>query len=581
MDAHLFIASPAGGSESMHLMFLMAIAAAERSIDLAASYFVPDDSADPGAGRGAPARGAVRILLPGEHIDSQTVRIASKAEWGELLQAGVEIAEYEPTMLHVKLLVVDREMVSVGSTNFDIRSLRLNDEASLNIYDRRTLYPRDSAERTMRMAGGMSAMATPSPQAPTQAPAPAPQISEADDAATRASLERRLQRVPGLERVTAAVDGGVARLGGEVLAEDERALAATIAANADGVHAVHNRIELSADIGRRFERSREQLLDSLMRLVAGLPLLAVAITIVLLAGWIGRLLGGRLRLPWLRSRNPYLDGLLRRAVQAAALLAGLLIALDLLGATALVGAVLGSAGLIGIIVGFAFRDLAENYLSGVLLSLRRPFEPGDHVMVDGHEGKVVSLNSRATILMTLDGNHLRLPNAQVFKGVLLNYTRNPKRRLRFTLGVGNEEDITLAQQIGRDTLQAMDGVLDDPPPNALVLEAGDSSMTLQFSAWVDQRVASFGKVQSEGIRLVKAALEDAGMDLPEPIYRVQMVERPAGRGEGAGRAARAQSGHVPPQADVSRDDALDAQIDEERARQKPGDDLLERPGETE
>lgn len=136
MDAHLFIASPAGGSESMHLMYLMAIAAAERSIDLAASYFVPDDLLIQ-ALVAARQRGVrIRILLPGEHIDSQMVRIASKAEWGELLQAGVEIAEYEPTMLHVKLLVVDREMVSVGSTNFDIRSLRLNDEASLNVYDR-------------------------------------------------------------------------------------------------------------------------------------------------------------------------------------------------------------------------------------------------------------------------------------------------------------------------------------------------------------------------------------------------------------------------------------------------------------
>jgi cardiolipin synthase len=136
MDAHLFIASPAGGSESMHLMYLMAIAAAEQSIDLAASYFVPDELLIQ-ALVAARERGVrVRILLPGEHIDSQMVRIASKAEWGELLLAGVEIAEYEPTMLHVKLLVIDREMVSVGSTNFDIRSLRLNDEASLNVYDR-------------------------------------------------------------------------------------------------------------------------------------------------------------------------------------------------------------------------------------------------------------------------------------------------------------------------------------------------------------------------------------------------------------------------------------------------------------
>ncbi len=135
MDAHMFVASPAGGSESMHLMYLMAIAAAEQSIDLQASYFVPDDLIIK-ALQAARHRGVrVRVNLPGKHIDSETVRLASKAHWGELLLAGVEIYEYQPTMMHNKLLIVDRLMTSVGSTNFDVRSFRLNDEASLNVYD--------------------------------------------------------------------------------------------------------------------------------------------------------------------------------------------------------------------------------------------------------------------------------------------------------------------------------------------------------------------------------------------------------------------------------------------------------------
>ena len=135
-DAHLFISSPAGGSESMHLMYLMAIAAAETSIDLEASYFVPDELISK-ALLAARQRGVrVRIVLPGPHIDSETVRIASKGEWGDLLRGKIEIYEYQPTMLHNKLLIIDRELVSVGSTNFDIRSFRLNDEASLNVYDK-------------------------------------------------------------------------------------------------------------------------------------------------------------------------------------------------------------------------------------------------------------------------------------------------------------------------------------------------------------------------------------------------------------------------------------------------------------
>ena len=135
LDAHLFIASPAGGSESMHLMYLLALAASVKSIDLAAAYFVPDELAIE-AFVAARKRGVkVRILLPGPWIDAEAVRLASKATWGVLLQAGVEIYVYQPTMLHTKLLIIDNEMVSVGSTNFDPRSFRLNDEANLNIYD--------------------------------------------------------------------------------------------------------------------------------------------------------------------------------------------------------------------------------------------------------------------------------------------------------------------------------------------------------------------------------------------------------------------------------------------------------------
>ena len=135
VDAHMFVASPAGGSESMHLMYLMAIAASVESIDLQAAYFVPDTLIIQ-ALLEARRRGVrVRVLLPGRHIDSDTVRVASKAHWGELLLGGVEIHEYQPTMMHNKMLIVDRAMVSVGSTNFDVRSFRLNDEASMNIYD--------------------------------------------------------------------------------------------------------------------------------------------------------------------------------------------------------------------------------------------------------------------------------------------------------------------------------------------------------------------------------------------------------------------------------------------------------------
>ena len=135
LKMHMFVSSPAGGSESMRLMYLMAITAAEQSIDIEAAYFIPDTLMS-GELIKARARGVrVRILLPDKHIDSETVRVATKRAWGPLLKSGVEIHEYEPTMLHCKMLIFDHYMVSVGSTNFDMRSFELNDEASLNIYD--------------------------------------------------------------------------------------------------------------------------------------------------------------------------------------------------------------------------------------------------------------------------------------------------------------------------------------------------------------------------------------------------------------------------------------------------------------
>ena len=133
--AQVFTSSPGGGAESMQLMYLLSIGAARESIRISASYFVPDEVALNELAA-ALARGVrVQIILPGEHMDRPVVRRASRAGWGKLLAGGAEIYEYEPTMYHAKVLIVDARWVSVGSTNFDNRSFAINDEANLNILD--------------------------------------------------------------------------------------------------------------------------------------------------------------------------------------------------------------------------------------------------------------------------------------------------------------------------------------------------------------------------------------------------------------------------------------------------------------
>lgn len=133
--AHMFHSSPDDGSENVRLMYLLAIASARRSIRLAQAYFIPDEGCRRALCDAAKRGVEIDILLPGTHTDSATVRHASRAIWGELLEAGIRIHEFQPTHLHAKITIIDDHLVSLGSANFDNRSFRLNDEANLSVLD--------------------------------------------------------------------------------------------------------------------------------------------------------------------------------------------------------------------------------------------------------------------------------------------------------------------------------------------------------------------------------------------------------------------------------------------------------------
>jgi cardiolipin synthase len=135
--AQAFKSSPRGGSESMELLFLLSIAAAEKNIRIASAYFVPDELTIQTLADACKRGVKVQIIVPGKHIDEKIVRPASRARWGDLLKAGVEIYEYEPTMYHCKQMIVDDLWVSIGSANLDNRSFRTNAEANLNVLDQK------------------------------------------------------------------------------------------------------------------------------------------------------------------------------------------------------------------------------------------------------------------------------------------------------------------------------------------------------------------------------------------------------------------------------------------------------------
>lgn len=322
-------------------------------------------------------------------------------------------------------------------------------------------------------------------------------------------------------------------------------------------------IAYAAQLPAQFGKAFEQVEAKLVKLAANAPLLVLAILIVLLASWLGGFVSRRMHVLTRISRsNPYMDGLLRSTVRTAIALAGVLVALDLLGATSLVGAVLGSAGVVGLVLGFAFKDIAENYIAGVLLSLRQPFAPSDHVRIDNHEGKVVALTSRVTILMTADGSQLQLPNALVFKSVLLNYSRNPKRRFDFETTVDARASWHQAMELGIASIASLDGVLADPAPSALIRSLSNDGAILQFNGWIDQTRNDLQKTRSEAMRRVRKTLRQAGIAPPETMQKVLLL-----RSEGD--AEHAHESEV--ERDTSVDRALDAQVGQARDLEDGGD----------
>jgi small-conductance mechanosensitive channel len=339
---------------------------------------------------------------------------------------------------------------------------------------------------------------------------------------------------------------------------------------------IENDIERDASVERRLAPAFQQMSNLLEEIIRFSPLIAIALVSFLILMFIGSRFS---RWQWFWERvtpNAFIAELLSTTARILFIGLGIVTALSILDATAFLGTFLGAAGVLGLAVGFAVRDTIENYIASIMLSLRQPFAPNDFVVIDGKEGRVVRLTSRATILMTMDGNHLRIPNAQVFKAVILNYTRNPLRRFDFELGVDANDDPIAAIDLGLGVLSKLDFVLADPGPGAWIKQVGDSNIVLFFCAWIDQREASFAKARSAAITAVKSALEAGGFSLPEPIYKLRFDGPPPTAEEAAGAAAPKPQPPPPrtpletPVVDVTPKDDIERQVEEER-RAEDGD----------
>ncbi|MGB3739498.1 MAG: mechanosensitive ion channel family protein [Pontixanthobacter sp.] len=370
------------------------------------------------------------------------------------------------------------------------------------------------------------------PAAPEETPAeetaPAPtieaQVDPGDDARITSRLRGIFRAADAFADVSVSADEGVVTLGGTVDTPEDIEEAEKLARQVRGVVTVQNDIERDLSVGKNLN-ALAKLSKLATDALAMLPLIAAALIVAFAIGLIGHVIASFSRL-WRRiAPNVFLAELIASAIRFVFIIFGLVIALDMIGAGALLGAVLGGAGVIGVALGFAMRDTIENYVASLMLSLRQPFRANDHVLIDDLEGRIIRLTSRATVMMTLDGNHMRIPNSTVFKATILNYTTNPNRRFEFELGIDADDDPNAARRLGRNTLGALPFVLARPAPEARAEQVGDSNIVIKYLAWIDQREADWFKARSRAIAAVKMALEDAGFGLPEPIYRLRFDER--------------------------------------------------------
>ena len=348
-----------------------------------------------------------------------------------------------------------------------------------------------------------------------------PVATSLDDRAIADRLRGIFREIDGLEGLAVSVDAGVVRLSGSIADNASADRAKAIAQRVSGVVTVETQFERDVSVGRNVEPVVNKFGESLQNFLSALPLIGIAFMVAIAVGLLGHFIASRMGF-WKRvTPNIFLAELISGSIRVVFILIGIFIGLDILNATALLGAVLGGAGVIGLAVGFALRDTVDNYMSSIMLSIRQPFRANDHVLIGQQEGRVVRLTSRATILMTLDGNHLRIPNATVFKAEILNYSRNPQRRFSFELGVDADDDPAAAIETGLLAINGQEFVLNDPEATAEIREVGDSNILIAFHGWIDQRDSDFKKARGAAIRVTKNALEECGFALPEPIYRLR------------------------------------------------------------
>jgi small conductance mechanosensitive channel len=355
----------------------------------------------------------------------------------------------------------------------------------------------------------------------SQAPAKVDVKPMARDEEIRKRLQSVLDATAWFIDPQVRVEEGVVFLNGRVETDELKKWAGDLARNTQDVVAVANRMTVSEPSVWDFRPAWSGLLALRRDAIRSLPFFAFGLLILALSAGTGMLAtrAAQRLLLW-RIRAKLLRNVIARGVGVVVFLFGLYIVLRVSGLTQLALTVIGGTGLIGLAVGIAFRNITENFLASIFLSMQRPFEMGDLVEVAGVTGYVQQLNVRTTILMTLDGNLVQIPNAGVYNSNIRNFTTNSNRREDFVVGIGYDDSINDAQEIVRKVLADHPAVLQHPEPSVLADSLGKATINLRVYFWLNGREHSWLKVRSSVIRLVKLALQENGISIPDEAREI-------------------------------------------------------------
>lgn len=343
----------------------------------------------------------------------------------------------------------------------------------------------------------------------------------ARDEEIRERLQSVLEATDWFTGPEVRVEEGVVFLKGRVETDELKKWAGDLARNTQDVVAVANRMEVIEPSVWDFGPAWEGLKSLWRGFLRSLPLFFIGLIILGLSVGAGRLATRRSRLILQdRIQARLLRNVVAGGIGVLVFLVGTYIVLRVSGLTQLALTVVGGTGLVGLAVGIAFRDITENFLASIFLSMQRPFETGDLVEISDVTGYVQQLNVRTTILMDFDGNLVQIPNATVYKSNLRNFTANSSRRDQFDIGIGYEDTINEAQEIALRVLTDHPAVLDDPEPLVLVDGLGNATVKLRVYFWINGRTHSWLKVRSSVIRLVKRAYQKHGISMPDEAREV-------------------------------------------------------------